>query len=128
MRIDDARNIYESLSTLMTKKLPIKMAFAIQKNMKQIKEIVDFSSEREGEIIRKYAMRDENGEPQRTEDGERILINDAPLFIEDMDELTNTEMPVELTKISMSDIERCDEDRFDSLSPSEIGALEEMIE
>lgn len=128
MRIDDAQNIYDSLESLMSKKLPFKMAFAVQKNMKQLKEIVDFFNDREVEIIRRYAQKDENGDLKRSEDGERILIDDAQSFVADMDELTNTDMEINFIKLSMSDIERCDEDRFDSLSPSEIGALEEMIE
>ena len=49
-------------------------------------------------------------------------------FVEEMEELLHTDMPVEFVKIPMSEVERCDEEKFDSLTPEEAGALEEMIE
>ena len=128
MKVSQVKQLHESLSGMMSKRLPIKMAFAIQKNYKALQEVVDFASEKQDDIVRKYAKRNDNGEMVQTEDGTGIILADHTGFVTDMEELMNADMPMEFTKISMPDIERCDEDMFDSLSPSEVGALEEMIE
>lgn len=128
MKIKDARKSHEAIQTLMTKKLPIKMAFAIQKNAKQIAEIIEFADKRQNEIIEKSAQRDEKGEYVQSEDGKGIRIADVQTFANEMEELAETDMPVEFVKITMPDVERCDEDRFDSLSPAELDAIECMIE
>ena len=59
MKISKAKETNEKLSIITTKKLPIKMSFAIQKNAKKIKEIVDFANERQNDIIERCAERDE---------------------------------------------------------------------
>ena len=37
-------------------------------------------------------------------------------------------MEIEFVKISMADVERCDEERYDSLTPNDLDAIEDMIE
>lgn len=128
MKVKDARKTLEALQGLMSKKLPIKMAFAVQKNEKKIREVVEFADKRQNDIVEKNAKKDDKGEMIPSEDGKGILIEDREAFITEMNELVETDMPVELDKVAMSDIERCDEDRFESLSPKELSALECMIE
>ena len=128
MLIKDVRQTYDAIQGIMNKKLPIRMAFAIQKNAKLFREIVEFADNRQNEIVQKYAKRDESGKYVMTEDGEGVMIEDQESFIDEMDELAKTDMPLEFLKIAMSDVERCDEDRFDSLSPADLGAIDEMIE
>lgn len=128
MKITQVKQLHESLSGMMLKRLPIKMAFAVQKNYKVLQDVVDFANEKQNDIIRNYAKRDDNGEIIQTEDGKGIVLEDPEGFIADTDELMGTDMPIEFTKISVSDVERCDEDKFDSLTPSEVGALEDMLE
>ena len=128
MKVKDARKTLEALQGLMSKKLPIKMAFAVQKNEKKIREVVEFADKRQNDIVEKNAKKDDKGEMIPSEDGKGILIEDREAFITEMNELVETDMPVELDKVAMSDIERCDEDRFESLSPKERSALECMIE
>lgn len=128
MKILKVKEINEKLSIITTKKLPIKMAFAIQKNAKKIKEIVDFANERQNDIIERCAEHDDKGGYVPSEDGRGIKIADAETFIKEMTELMETDMDIEFVKISMADVERCDEERFDSLSPTDLDAIEDMIE
>ncbi len=127
MKIKKAKETNEKLSTITTKKLPIKMSFAIQKNAKRIKEIVDFANERQNDIIERCAERDDKGNFVPSEDGKGIRIADAETFMKDMNELMETDMDIELVKINMEDVERCDEERFDSLTPNDLEAIEDMI-
>ncbi len=128
MKVKEARTTFEALQGLMAKKLPIKMAFAVQKNEKKLREVVEFADKRQNDIVEKNAKRNDKGEMIPSDDGKGILIDDRESFIAEMNELVDTDMPVEFDKIAMSDIERCDEDRFESLSPKELSALECMIE
>lgn len=127
MKIKKAKETNEKLSTITAKKLPIKMSFAIQKNAKRIKEIVDFANERQNDIIDRCAERDDKGEYVPSEDGQGIRIADAETFMKEMNELMETDMDIEFVKISMADVERCDEERFDSLTPNDLDAIEDMI-
>lgn len=128
MKVKDARKSHEEIQTLMKKNLPIRAAWAIQKNAKQIAEIIEFADKRQKEIIEKYAQRNDKGEYVQSEDGKGIRIDDVQAFAAEMEELAETDMSVDFVKITMSDVERCDEERFDSLSPAELGAIEDMIE
>lgn len=127
MKISKAKETNEKLSTITTKKLPIKMSFAIQKNAKRIKEIVDFANERQNDIIERCAERDEKGNFVPSEDDQGIKIADAETFMKEMTELMETDMDIDLVKISMADVERCDEERYDSLTPNDLDAIEDMI-
>ena len=127
MKISKAKETNEKLSTITAKKLPIKMAFAIQKNAKKIKEIVDFANERQNDIIERCAERDDKGGYVPSEDGQGIKIADAETFMKEMTELMETDMDIDLVKISMADVERCDEERYDSLTPNDLDAIEDMM-
>jgi len=128
LKISKAKEINDNLATIVTKRLPIKMSFAIQKNAKKIKEIVDFANERQNDIIERCAERDEEGKYVPSKDGQGIAIADGETFLKEMNELMETDMEIEFVKINMADIERCDEERFDSLSPTDLDAIEDMIE
>ena len=128
MKIIKAKETNEKLLTITTKKLPIKMSFAIQKNAKRIKEIVDFATERQNDIIERCAERDDKGNYIPSEDGKGIRIAEAETFMKEMNELMEIDMDVELVKISMADVERCDDERYDSLTPNDLDAIEDMIE
>lgn len=129
MKIGKARETYDKMQSIATKRMPLKMAFAIQKNAKKIKEIVDFANEKQNEIIERFAKRDDKGNFVPSQDGKGIEIKneDGKAFMEEMEELMNTDMEIEFAKISMADIERCDEERFDSLTPNDLEAIEDMI-
>ena len=128
MLIKDARKINDCMAGLMGKKLPIKMAFAVQKNNKKIQEIVEFADERQNDIVQRCAKRDEDGNFVAGSDGKGIAIEDVQTFMTEMNELNGTDMDIDLVMISMLDVEKCDEDRYDSLSPNDMQAIECMIE
>lgn len=127
MKTSKIVTIYNSLQKMQEKKLPVRLSLILYRNLQKIKSIAEKAEEERVALIREYAEKDDSGNP--IDDGGRFHIPDADSFMKEMDELLNTEVDVTFDKLSMKDIERCDEEeKFDSLTMEEIGAIECMIE
>lgn len=125
MKARGIEKVCNSLTNIRQKKLPVRMALILGRNLKKLGEALkDISEQRDG-LIERYCDRDEDGNPI-IENGQIRLADTT--FWDDEKELYDIDIPIELEKISMADIERCDEEKFDSLTVDELSAMECMIE
>ena len=59
--------------------IPLKGAYKINKIKKNVIKEAEFYSDKFQEIVDKYAKKDENGNPEFSEDGNQILIQDGKI-------------------------------------------------
>lgn len=125
MKAKEIEKACNSLVFIKQKRFPIKMNLILGRNIKKLDEANKDIQEQRDALIERYCERDEKNNPVY-ENGRIRLANMA--FWDEEKELKDTDIAIDLEKISMDDIERCDEDKFDSLTVEELSALECMIE
>ena len=101
---------FDKIGELRGKKLPVKLSFAIKVNTEKINPLANAYNEQVSEIRKKY----ENENPNQ--------------LVEELTELQNTEVSIEVQKIDMGTLEKCELEQFDNLTLGEIEALAFMIQ
>ncbi len=123
------REIVDFLNTcvsLRKKTLPVRLAYAIKKNMAAVQEAASaYMSERD-ELIARYAKKDENG--KYLEKDNCYIMDDKAGFEKDMEELLEIETEVEIHTVSIEVVEKCDEDpKYDPLTMAELDVIDFML-
>ena len=123
---DEIVDFLNTCVSMKKKILPVRLAYAIKKNMAAVQEAASaYTAERE-ELIRRYAKKDENGEIMTEDDC--YVMEDKERFGKDMSELLNIETEVEIHTVSISVVEKCDEDaKYDPLTMAELDVIDFML-
>ncbi|MBU6137279.1 hypothetical protein [Clostridium tertium] len=109
------------LSKLTNMELPIKLSYAISKNITKInRELVVYNKERQ-KLIEKYGEKDKEGNLKAKEDG-TINILDIDSFNKDLKEILEIETEVDIHVI---DLEKVDVDI--NITPGEIILVDYMF-
>lgn len=109
------------LSKLTNMELPIKLSYAISKNITKIdRELVVYNKERQ-KLIEKYGEKDEESKLKTKEDG-TINILDIDSFNKDLKEILDIETEVDIHVI---DLEKVDVDI--NITPGEIMLVDYMF-
>jgi len=116
-------NSSTKLGEVSQKQLPVKVSYAISKNIAKLEaELKIYNSERE-KLIEKYSVKDENG---KTIVGKNNQIKIQPEHLEDWNkdfiELLAIENEVDIHKFKIDELNGF------NISPSELTAIEFMIE
>ncbi|MBS5886704.1 hypothetical protein [Clostridium sp.] len=110
------------LNKLTNMELPIKLSYAISKNITKInRELVVYNKERQ-KLIEKYGEKDKEGNLKAKEDG-TINILDIDSFNKDLKEILEIETEVDIHVI---DLEKVDVDI--NITPGEIMLVDYMFE
>lgn len=112
------------LSSLSTMQLPIKVSYAISKNIGKIEaELKVYNSERQ-KLIEKYSVKDEEGKTKVDENG---TINIQEGFINDWNkeqrELLSIENDIDVHLVPINDLLNC----MCNITPSELIAIDYLI-
>lgn len=126
MKASEIQTIYSELNGIRAKKLPIKMSFVVSRNLKKMEDVVQDINVKRSELIKQYGAKDDQGE-LIVEENDRIKLTDTAAFIRDFSEVLETEVAITLDKVSLEDVEKCDQDGYDSLTVEEVGALSCML-
>nr|CAJ1762967.1 hypothetical protein AUSP0088_00059 [uncultured phage] len=119
-------NFINGVMNLKEKKLPIKLGYAITRNIKIMDPAATSYEEERYKILGKYAEKDDSGK-FKVEDGSYI-ISDISRYEREMDELLGIENEMQLHTVTIEEIEKCDLEQFDSLSIQDITLLDMMME
>ena len=129
MKASTIQKTYTELAGVKAKKLPVKMSFILSRNLKKMEEVVSDIDGKRNDLLGLYGEKDDNGQLKVGENGEiTVPAPDVPKFWADMGEVLNADIDITLDKVSMSDVEKCDQDGYDALTVEEVGALEIMLE
>lgn len=118
--------IFNGIRTIEEKKLPVKLGFAINKNVKAMRGIAEAYDAERTKILNKYGQKDEDGQLEIS--GDEYVLTDKKAYAAEMNELLGIESELQVHTVTIDDISRCDEDKFDALTPGELEILEFMIE
>ena len=113
-----------SLSQLGQKELPIKVSYAIAKNMTKIQAELDTYNKERQKLIDKYAQRDDNGKIIMIKDNQ-VQLDKTQLdnWNKDSNELLLIENDISIHKFPLSALEG-----NNHITPSELMAISYMIE
>ena len=126
MKALDIQNMYLGLGNIITKKVPIRMSFIINRNRKKLEDVVRDIDENRQKLLEKYGERQPGGKLNIDENG-GVKIVDPEAFSNELMEILNADIDITLDRIALEDIEKCDTDGYDKLTVEEVGALEQMI-
>lgn len=116
----------KAMPDIRKKMLPIRLGFAINKNIQEMKGISEAYNEEQGKILDKYCSRDEQGNYLAKED--RYDITDWDGYNREMTELLKIENEVTVHTVPLEEVEKCGTGKFDALTPEELELLGFMIE
>ncbi|GAA0265272.1 hypothetical protein GCM10008922_25490 [Faecalicatena contorta] len=119
-------NFINGVMNLKEKKLPIKLGYAITRNIKIMDPVATSYEEERQKILGKYAEKDDSGK-FKVEDGSYI-ISDISGYEREMEELLGIENEMQLHTVTIEEIEKCDMEQFDALSVQDITLLDMMME
>lgn len=111
----------QKLSGVAQKQLPVKVSYAISKNISKIEsELKTYDKERQ-KLIEKYAEKDEKGKAIADEKGQ-IKFKDKDGWDKDIKALLDIENEIEVHKFSINELNGF------NISPVELQAIDYMID
>lgn len=113
--------------------LPRKVSEAIARNLTRMDKEVKFYGEQEGDIINRYAKKDDAGNVVFRDVKKGLLDFDTPEdeknFLAEQKDLKNIEVEIEIKKFKSSELDKCEEsDRYKILNPVQEAAIAWMID
>lgn len=116
-----------SANKLASKRLPVKVAYAISRNLDKMNNIITSYETARKTLLDQYAEKDEEGKA-KVKDGNYVIQEDQKqAFSEEMKELLEVENEIDLHTINMDEVEKCDTDKYDSLTTADLMTLDIMI-
>ena len=122
----DILNFVNGCASLREKRLPVKLCYAIKKNLAAVSDAANAYDAERQELLEKYAAKGEDGK-FLVENGQ-YSIEDKEGFAKDLDELLAIETEVGIHTVSEEEIEKCDDPRYDALTVADLETLEIMTE
>lgn len=125
MKLTNKKIVTDSmiLMEISRKELPIKVSYALAKNIAKIeKELEIYNSERQ-KLLDKYCVKDENGE-NKVDENNQLKIQEEYLkdWEHDIKELQNIELEIDIHKFKIAELNGY------NMAPSELIAIDYMIE
>lgn len=116
-----------SANKLASKRLPVKVAYAISRNLDKMNNIITSYETARKTLLDQYAEKDEEGKA-KMKDGNYVIQEDQKqAFSDEMKELLEVENEIDLHTINMDEVEKCDTDKYDSLTTADLITLDIMI-
>lgn len=125
MKLTNKKIVNDSmiLMEISRKELPIKVSYALAKNISKIeKELEIYNSERQ-KLLDKYCIKDEHGE-NKVDENNQLKIQEEYLkdWNQDIKELQNIELEIDIHKFKLEELNGY------NMTPSELIAIDYMIE
>lgn len=117
--------IFNGMPAVKKKQLPVKIGFAINKNIGAMESAAEAYTAEQRKILDKYCEKDEF---EFKTEGDEYVLTDRKAYGEEMRELLGIENEIQIHTVSMDEIEKCDSEKFDALTPDELSLMEFMIE
>ena len=118
-------NTINALSKLNNAQLPIKVAYAISKNVNKIESELKVYNTEKAKLVNKYGEKDKEGKLKVGENG-NVSLKEEHIedYNRDIKELLSIENEMDIHMITLDDLLNSDY----NISPSELSAIDFMIE
>lgn len=135
MTLQDIRVNYQLLLALGNKRLPVRLGYAISRNLDKLKAEYERSETERTKLCEQYADKDADGKPILSKsviNGEQVTGYQIPddkrdEFAAQLTELYDTDVPLDLMTVDESVLDLLDSDRYDALTPAELYGIDWMI-
>lgn len=130
IKLGQLENNIRTINCLGEKKLPVKLSYALNKNVKKLIEEYELMNDQRVKILEKDCVRDKENKPVLDDKNAYTYPDEATKnsMLKDLQELFDTEIDVDIFKINYETLEMCDNEKFDILTLREISELDFMIE
>lgn len=128
MKLGELKARITGLQAVQAKKFPVRVSYAIAKNLKVLlKEHEDFEYSRI-EICKDYAEKDEDGN-SLVQDGSYVIPDEKKQeFNEEIDTLAKIEAELNIVKVDLSEFDKCEDERYDLPNAYDFETLDFMID
>lgn len=127
MKTGYAFDIVNGLNDLKKKKLPIRLSYTLNRNIKLLEPSIEVFNDERYKLFEQYGERDEENKIV-VDAGGNVKFSDPLAFSKAIRELRDVDIDVAVQKVSIDLVETCDQEQFDSLTPEELELLDFMIE
>lgn len=114
MKNKDVVKFVNCKSNLEKKKLPMKLSFALKLNFEKMETYVKAYTKQYDELLENIKLAEKDEEKQE--------------YLSQIEELLETTVTDDVQKVGFDVIEKCDQEKFDTLTVSELEAISFMIE
>lgn len=125
MKLSNKTIIEFMKSDIVSKKLPVKFAFALSLNIAAIAPAFKAYDEQRVLLLKSFAKKDDDNKP---------IVHDSSYVIDDVEgwnksitELLEAEADINITTVDICTLEKCDSSEFDSLSVQDLATIGFMI-
>lgn len=112
---------------LAKKRLPVKIGYAISRNLNNMDGILNSYEDARQKLIDQYAEKNEDGTMKIKDNVAVIAPENSKAFSEAIDELLAIENEIDIHTINFDEVEKCDTDKYDSLTTADLLTLDIMI-
>lgn len=127
IKLAEIKARHKNLCTLGNKKLPVKVSYAISKNIMKLQEEAETLEKERVKLAEQYAVKGEDGNP-KVINNSYVMEENQEEFTKEYRELLDTETEIMIYTIPEDVIECMDDARYDVLTPAELIALDFMLE
>lgn len=129
LKLMDIRQAALTLHQIKDKSFPVKMSYALSKNMSVLWAEYDLIEKEREKICNRYADKDENGKPIINGNVYAMSADNDRKCNKEFEELLETEADVDVSMIPQSVLDACDQsDRYDILTLGEMRAIGFLIQ
>lgn len=129
LTLGEIRDKYKVFVVISSKKLPIKLSYAISKNLSVLEKEANLIDDNRIKLAEAYAEKNPDGTPI-IDKNKCYVINEAalPSLNKEIAEYYQTITSIDICKANIKELDKLEESRYDALSPAEISALDFMLE
>lgn len=129
LTLGEIRDKYKVFVAISSKKLPIKLSYAISKNLSVLEKEENLIDNNRIKLAEAYAEKNPDGTPI-IDKNKCYVINEAalPSLNKEIAEYYRTVTSIDICKANVKELDKLEDSRYDALSPAEISALDFMLE
>lgn len=129
VKLGELKEMVTGLYAIQGKKFPVKISYAIAKNVKKLaEEHADYEKQRI-KLCEEFANKDNDGNPILIDGKYDIPEQNLEEFNDSVNELRDAEIDVDIHFVSFSELDKCDtNERYNIPTASDISAMEFMLE
>ena len=128
VKLGELKEMVTGLYAIQGKKFPVKISYAIAKNVKKLaEEHADYEKQRI-KLCEEFANKDNDGNPILIDGKYDIPEQNLEEFNDSVNELRDAEIDVDIHFVSFSELDKCDtNERYDIPTASDVSAMEFVL-
>lgn len=127
IKLAEIKSRHQALCMIGNKKLPIKLSYAISKNILILQKEAETLEKERIKLLEQYAQKDEAGKPKIT-DGHYELGNNEEKVNEEFKAFMNSEEEFDVYTVPVEVVDLLEDPRYDILTPAELISIDFMLE